>query len=69
MQSNSPLSSAGSASSAGAHRRDLHVVAFADQLDDALALGVVVLDQQQPPHLPVEERGDVLEGALQRLAG
>ena len=51
-----------------AHGRDLDVVALADQLDDALALVVVVLDQQQLPHRSIEERRDVLERRLQRLA-
>ena len=32
-----------------------------------LALRVVVLDQQQPAHRPIEEGRDVLEGALERL--
>ena len=46
MQSNGLRSSAASASSPVADRGGLHV-AVADQLDDALALDVVVLDDQQ----------------------
>ena len=55
-QSKLCASSAASASGAGRHRRALHV-AVADQLDDALALDVVVLDDQQVADLAVDEAG------------
>ena len=68
MQSNGFSSSADSASSLGADRRDVDVVAGADQLDDRLALGVVVLDDEQVLHAPLDEGGDLVERGLERVA-
>ena len=52
---------------AGRDRRALHVP-VADQLDDALALDVVVLDDQQVADLAVDEAGNRGEGLLERFA-
>ena len=52
-------------------RRRLHdvdvAVVGADQVDDRLALAVVVLDDEQAAHPPVEERADLAEGGGERV--
>ena len=68
MQSNSSVVERLGGLLRGTHGRDLDVVASPTSSTMRLALGVVVLDQQQLAHRPIEEGGDVLEGALERLA-
>ena len=51
---------------AGADRSDLDV-AIADQLDQGVALHVIVLDDQQGAQLAIAEIADRVEGLVQRL--
>jgi hypothetical protein len=51
----------------GGDRRDLDVLAPAHQLDDAAALHLVVFDHEQVAHRLLDEAGDPVEGAVERV--
>jgi hypothetical protein len=66
MQSKWPVESSRSASSADPTRGDLDILML-NELDHALALVLVVLDDQQPLHRGVDEVGDLRERFVERF--